>query len=189
MRPVAPCAILLPGMETRRVSLEPLTLDDAPAPSEALADPTLYVHIGGEPPSIEDLRATIGHYLDGPGEPGEAWHNWAIRRADGPDPGMIVGQLQATVRDHGRSAEIAWIVGSRWHGRGYATDAAQWLVDWLAVSGAGEALAHVAPANVASARVAAKAGLEPTGQVDDGEVLWRRSLGAVAGETGSTPTP
>lgn len=183
-------------MGTPPLSLEPLVVDDASALADALADPDLYLHIGGEPPSVEDLRATIGHYIEGPGEPGEAWHNWAIRVADAGDGAgraTVIGQLQATVRDHGRSAEIAWIVGTPWQGNGYATEAAQWLVDWLTEAGAEEIVAHVAPANVASARVAAKACLEPTDEVDDGEIVWRLRLAGRAvgdpGDTGAAATP
>ena len=168
------------AFETPRLRLEPLAMEDAAAMSAAVADPALYEHIGGEPPDEAEMAARIGHFIEGPGEAGEAWHNWAIRLAHGDHDGAgtLVGHLQATVREHGRSAEIAWIVGTPWHSQGYATEAAQALVAWLREQGTEEILAHVAPANVASARVAAKAGLGPTEQVDDDEVLWRLEVRA-----------
>ena len=141
------------------------------------ADPELYGFIGGAPPTLGELDARFARWALGSPRPGEAWHNWVIRlQADG----SAVGHLQATVVDGGeddagaRTADIAWLVGTAWQGRGYATESARALVRWLESSGVRTITAHVHPDHAASARVSAAAGLEPTEEIEDGEVVWRR---------------
>ena len=56
-------------------------------------------------------------------------------------------------------------------GRGYATEAACSLVARLRQDG-WTVLAHIHPGHLASQRVAAAAGLSPTGAVHNGEVCW-----------------
>jgi RimJ/RimL family protein N-acetyltransferase len=167
-----------PSLACARLALTPLTTEDAADLAAAMADPGLFAFIGGEPPSVDEMAARIRRYREGPPRTGEAWHNWAIRLGPSEDePGRLIGHLQATVRGRGAEVEIAWLVGAPWQGRGYASEAAIGLVDWLAASGAGAVIAHVAPGHTASERVAARAGLERTEAVEDGEVVWRRRLG------------
>jgi RimJ/RimL family protein N-acetyltransferase len=164
-------------LATGRLRFERLAAGDAPDLAAAMSDTNLYEFIGGEPPSVEEVAARIRRYIQGPPRTGDAWHNWAIRLGDTEDdPGRLVGHLQATVREHGRSVEIAWLVGTPWQGRGYAGEAAIALVEWLRSNGAGEAIAHIAPGHAASERVAARAGLSPTDVIEDGEVRWRLAL-------------
>jgi RimJ/RimL family protein N-acetyltransferase len=88
-----------------------------------------------------------------------------------------VGTVQATVTEghpfdrHG--AEIAWVVGTPWQGRGFASEAVRGLVDWLGRRSVHTVVAHLHPAHTASAAVAAAAGLAPTDEEQDGETRWR----------------
>lgn len=84
-----------------------------------------------------------------------------------------MGTVQATLAEEGRFAEIAWVVGTPWQGRGLATEAARTLVDGLRERGVRTVVAHIHPEHHASAAVAAAAGLTPTGEELDGEVRWR----------------
>jgi RimJ/RimL family protein N-acetyltransferase len=61
-----------------------------------------------------------------------------------------------------------------WQGHGYAAEAAGALVAWLDSRGVTTVRAHIHPGHAASAAVARRAGLAPTGHVDDGEQLWQR---------------
>lgn len=158
-------------IRTDRLELVPLTTDDAAEMAGVLADPALYAFIGGWPPTADELEARYRDWLMGSPRAGERWLNWVIRLRDG---GPAVGHLQATVTGSGRAAEIAWIVGARWQGHGYATEAARALVGLLEASGATTITAFVQPENAASARVARRAGLAPTEEVVAGEVAWRR---------------
>jgi RimJ/RimL family protein N-acetyltransferase len=163
-----------PTLTTARLRLVPLTVADAADLATAMSDPSIFTFIGGQPPMVDEVAARIGRYLAGPPKSGDAWHNWAIRLRDAADgAGALIGHLQATVREAGRSVEIAWLVGTPWQRRGYAVEAAAALRDWLDESGAGEVVAHIAPGNIASERVAERIGLHATDELQDGEVVWR----------------
>ena len=107
---------------TERLVLAPLRVADAEELVGVLGDPALHEFIGGRPDTLEELRRRYAAMLAGPGRPGELWRNWAVRRrADD----AAVGTVQATLTRHadGWSAEVAWVVGVPWQGRGYAAGA------------------------------------------------------------------
>jgi RimJ/RimL family protein N-acetyltransferase len=88
--------------------------------------------------------------------------------------GRLTGTVQATIAN--RSAEIAWVVGTPWQGRGIAGEATRALVDWLATQRLHAVFAHIHPDHHASAAVATSAGLTPSDVRQDGEVRWHRPL-------------
>lgn len=170
---------------TARLDLLPLLVAHADEMAVVLSDPGLYTFIGGRPATADELRARYQRQLAGPPDPAVAWWNWVIRlRADD----CLTGTVQATVE--GRVAEIAWVVGTPWQGRGIAKEAATALRDHLAALpealpgafgafgapgafGVREVIAHIHPDHAASAAVAGAVGLRPTGEWQDGEVRWR----------------
>ena len=87
-----------------------------------------------------------------------------------------MGYVQATVPLDGSPAEIAWVVGAPWQGRGYAARAAALLIEELRQKGVSRVLAHIHPEHEASQRIARHLGMEPTDTVVDGEVRWSGSL-------------
>ena len=136
-----------------------------------LADAILYEFTGGEPPSIVRLRARYAAQVAGSSNPAERWHNWIIRDAESNE---AAGFVQATVV--GPSADVAWVVGLRWQGRGLAREAAAAMTEWLMQHGVNTFRAHIHPAHAASCGVALAIGLHPTDVFDDdGERLWRSS--------------
>lgn len=160
-----------PAIETTRLTLLPIRPEDANEMVGVLADSSLFAFIGGAPHPLAELEALYRRWVRGSQRSGETWHNWVIRL--GTD-GSAIGHLQATVLDDDRSADIAWMIGTGWQGRGYATEAARALVGWLEANGIETITAHVHPDNVASARVAERAGLAATDEIEDDEVVWRR---------------
>ena len=158
-----------------QVHLEPLTVDHAEELAGVLADPALYRFVGGEPPDVETLRdrygrLVVGHSADG----GEVWLNWVVRVPGG----AAAGTVQATLTDGGRHAEVAWVIGVPWQGKGYATDAARAVVRRLLTWGVEVVVAHVHPDHAASAAVARGAGLEPTDVMVHGERRWQLATAA-----------
>lgn len=145
----------------------PLGVEHADELVGVLGDPALHTFIGGRPETVAELRARYARWAAGSPEPSVRWLNWAIR-FDAAD--RLVGTVQATVADD--RAEVAWVVGTGWQGRGFATEAGRGVVAWLAEVGVRVVVAHVHPGNVASARVAAALGLRPTGQKQDDEDEW-----------------
>ncbi len=161
-----------PILHTARLILAPLRAEDADAMFDLYADPRMYAFTGDPTPTIHDLRTryerlAVGRSADGRQE----WRNWIVRRRD---DGVPVGALQATIDHDGRRALIAWDIGVAAQGRGYATEAAKAVLRWLDERGVVTVEACVHPDHAASARVAAKIGLEVTDEVADGERVWRR---------------
>jgi RimJ/RimL family protein N-acetyltransferase len=148
--------------------LDPLKISDAHELAPLLDDPALHEFIGGEPLSEADLEARYRRLVRGaPPSSGATWLNWTLRRrADR----QVVGTAQATVA--GREAALAWVVVSKWQGRGYATEVAGALVGWARANGLSPA-ANIAPGHVASERVAERAGLHPSDDWVAGERVWR----------------
>ena len=152
------------------VGLRPLSVQDAEVMSRVLADPSLYEFTGGEPPSVAELerRYTIqarGYSSDG----SEEWINLVVMRLPDEQP---IGYVQATVPKNGEPAEIAWVIGRPWQGHGFATRAAQLLVERLAGSGVNDLVAHIHPDHLASQSIATKLGMAPTAVELDGEIRW-----------------
>jgi len=156
---------------TPRLDLLPLRVEHAEEMAGVLGDPVLHEFIGGAPHSPEALRARYERLVAGSPDPAVSWCNWVLRVREG---GALVGTVQATVVGDG--AEIAWVVGSGWQGRGFASEAAVGLVGWLERQGMRSVVAHIHPDHRASAAVATAAGLTATDQEQDGEVRWRREL-------------
>jgi RimJ/RimL family protein N-acetyltransferase len=163
------------AISTQRLDLVPLQPADADEMVGVLADPRLYSFIGGGPPDRESLRARYTRQSAGQSADGtEEWHNWIVRLR--PD-GTAIGFVQATVVDAGAVAGIAWLIGVPWQGRGFAVEAVRALVSWLDRRGIRTVVAHIRPDHHASGSVAARAGLEPTNELDDlGEQIWRRTF-------------
>jgi len=155
-------------IESPRLDLIPLQVEHADEMAVVLSDPALYAFIGGAPATAEQLRSRYERMIAGPSSPGESWLNWVIRLRD---EGCLTGYVQATVSAD--TAEIAWVVGTPWQGRGIAREAASALVDWLPVR---TVVAHIHPAHTASAAVAAAAGLTRTDVWQDDEVRWLRNV-------------
>ena len=165
---------------TARLDLVPLRVADAGEMVAVLADPALYRFIGGRAPTRAELAARYAVQVRGRSPDGrEEWWNWIVReRLSGAASGFV----QATIADSegagGRSAEIAWLTGVPWQGRGYATEAGAGIVRWLERRGVREIVAHVHPDHAASAAVAGRVGLMPTDLFVDGERAWRRDVAA-----------
>jgi RimJ/RimL family protein N-acetyltransferase len=159
---------------TTRLLLDPLRIDDAAELVDVLADASLHEFTGGRPATLDELRNRYETWVRGSGLDTELWLNWIVRlRADR----VAVGTVQATIvnPDARPEAFVAWTVGRAWQRQGYATEATRGLVQWLVDNGVESVVAHIRADHIASAGVAAKAGLQATSDVVDGEVVWRLS--------------
>ncbi|MFD8303110.1 GNAT family N-acetyltransferase [Streptomyces sp. NPDC059690] len=157
---------------TSRLDAVPLSVGHADEMAAVLSDPALHTFIGGGPSSPEALRIRYERLVAGSPDPAVSWCNWVLRRRE---DSRLVGTVQATVA--GSDAEIAWVVGTPWQGRGYACEAARGLVALLARHTAVSTVsAHIHPGHTASAAVARSAGLTPTDEEHEGERRWRLEL-------------
>jgi len=166
-------------LRSGRLVLEPLRPEHAGDLFPVLDDPRLHTFTGGAPDTREELRARVARQAAGVSPDGRrGWLNWVLRRREGGD---VVGTVQATLTrvadgpaesPGALQAELAWVVGSEHQGHGYATEAAEAVVCWLAGCGVVRRCAHVHPDHVASAAVARRLGLRPSDRFVDGERLW-----------------
>ena len=171
-------------ISTPRLTLEPLGVHHAGEMTAVLAGTAIYRYIGGRAPTVEELSGRYAAQCVGASsDSGETWLNWIIR-----ETGTAVGFVQATVvaEAEGPTSYIAWVVGEAYQGRGIAAEAANAMLRWLLPRTGGSAAACIHPENRASAAVARKLGLTPTGRVDDdGEERWEG--GPPAPGTGTAP--
>ena len=184
-----------PSLRTVRLTLEPLTRDNAERLAvelePVLADPALYRFIGGDPPTAADLVERHRRWAPGTSpDMRDWWLNWAVRRTD---DGVAVGTVQATgprpapTPGPSRSAAgvawgatgaalgapaVAWVVGVEFQRRGYAVEASSCMLGWLCDEGAEAVVAWIHPDNIASQAVAARLGMRRTDAVLDGEIGW-----------------
>jgi RimJ/RimL family protein N-acetyltransferase len=161
-------------IHTPRLDLLPLRVEHAEEMATVLADPALHTFIGGAPLTAAALHTRYARLVAGSPDPTTTWLNWVLHlHADA----TLIGTVQATVTGR-HEAEIAWIIGTPWQGRGLASEAARALVTWLVRHYVRTITAHIHPDHTASAAVATAAGLTPTDEEHDGETVWRLSLNA-----------
>jgi RimJ/RimL family protein N-acetyltransferase len=167
-------AIATQPISTSRLTLVPLSPGHADEMAAVLADPDLYTFTGSSPPTCQELRARYERWTAGSPDPAVSWCNWVIQLRR---PRCLAGTVQATISTGDEPlAEVAWVVGTPWQGQGIATEAALALISWLRQQSVSTVIAHIHPRHQASAAVAAAAGLTPTGQLQDGETLWRLTM-------------
>jgi RimJ/RimL family protein N-acetyltransferase len=160
------CVVSDEEIQGRRVSLVPLGGQHADELAGLLEDAFVRDALGvGD---VEGLRRRFAAWESRRSPDGdERWLNWVVReRADG----RALGWVQATVR--GGTASIAYALLPAERRRGAASDAVRAMIGWLrAELGVTELTASIAPANLASARVARAVGLEPSGGRHAGEII------------------
>ncbi|MFB7776734.1 GNAT family N-acetyltransferase [Streptomyces bauhiniae] len=165
-------------IRTARLDLLPLRVEHAKEMAGVLADPALHRFIGGTPYTPDALTARYRRLVAGSPDPEVIWLNWVLRLRE---DSRLTGTVQATLSAANGTAEIAWVVGTPWQGRGIAKEAAVALVAWLTAYPVRRITAHIHPDHHASAAVARAAGLAPTPERQDDEVRW-----ACAGRAGGT---
>lgn len=146
-----------PTIRTARLTLRPCRPDDLDAQVAMWADPRVFAHIGGLPRPRADvwlrLLAIQGHWT---------WLGfgyWAIEDAAGRFVGNAgFADFQRPVVPPLDAPEAGWALAPDHWGLGYASEVVLALVDWADRQGWPRTVAIIDHANLASMRVAAKAG-------------------------------
>lgn len=169
-----------PMGSTERLTTEALGLEHAADLFQALRDERVGRYIGGpDVTTLEALQDRITRLGAGPPDDrDELWLNFAVIFA-----GDVIGRIEATL--HGGVAEIAYVFGPAWWGRGYATEAVSWLLSHLAGRSVSVVWTAVAPGNAASVRLLERLGFAPTRHpthlrllsYDDGDLVLSRPSG------------
>ena len=168
--------IVVQAISTPRLELLPLNVDHAVEMADVLSDPALHTFVGGAPATPQDLHSRYARMIAGSPDPAVSWLNWVIQLRS---EACLTGTVQATIgpSDESSIAEIAWVVGVPWQGRGIASEAARGLVDWLSQQPVEAVIAHIHPEHHASIAVATAAGLTPTDEWHEGERRWQLNIG------------
>lgn len=152
--------------------LRPLVVEDAAAMAVVLADPSLYRYTDGEPPTEAELVQRYSLQVAGRSHDGtQRWVNLIVTLDEQP-----IGYVQATIPASGGPAEIAWVIGRPWQGRGHAKRAASLLLADLVDRGVRAVIAHIHPDHVASQCVAIHLGMVASDDVIDGETRWEGAI-------------
>lgn len=140
-------------MDSAQVRLEELNESHADALFAALDHESVYRFIGGPDATTPDeMRARISRVRSGPApERDETWLNFAVLVDD-----LVAGRVEATLHDG--IAEIAYLMGPRFWGRGHATTATAQLIAILPQRHVASVWACVHPGNVPSTRVLSRLG-------------------------------
>lgn len=169
---------------TSRLRFEPLRLEHADALAAALCDPRVNAHfLSASPADAAALREDFAVKVAGSPHGGERWMDFAVRLGD-----AWIGRVEATVQDG--HAEIAYLLGPAWWGRGLGREAAGWIARWCVAEGVETLWGTVAPSNVRSARVLRALGFERVDvprsprltSYDPGDLVFRCAAGELAGE-------
>jgi len=156
-------------LSTARLELTPLQREHAEELFSVLSDSSLYEYTHDGPPlSPSELRNRYARLESRRSPDGsEAWLNWVLIDRS---TGMSIGYVQATVSSD--RADVAWVVGTHWQRRGFATEAAQAMIVWLRSAGVRVVRAMINPMHAASQQVAINVGLSRTDRMIEGEDVW-----------------
>ena len=162
-------ATLLPTLDTARLRLRCLKIEDAPAAHQAYGDPEA-MRYWDMPPSIDleetERRLTRSLSVD------PQWHaTWTVlARRDGQLPDdQFVGMVNYHARQQwNRRLALGWILIPRFQGRGYMQEAVRAvLAHCFTVLNAHRVEAEIEPNNVRSARLAQRLGFQREGLLRD----------------------
>jgi [ribosomal protein S5]-alanine N-acetyltransferase len=144
---------------TPALTLEPLLASHADEMFALLSDDEIYRYLDYAAPASADYLRGVYQRLESRRSPDarEAWLNWVIRPLDQP----LAGYVQATVEPD-RSAYVAYVLGSRYWGHGYAQRAVQAMLDHLVSAySVDRFLATVEADNQRSIRLLERLGFHP----------------------------
>ena len=146
------------AIATERLTLEPQVVAHAGRMFALLQDRAIYRYENEAPPSVEWLQERFRRLESRVSPDGrDQWLNWVVRI--GADE--LIGFVQATI-DAGRAAAIAYVFGSAYWGRGYATEAVSAMLRDLVVHhDVVEYSAVLKRANARSIRLLERLGFEP----------------------------
>jgi RimJ/RimL family protein N-acetyltransferase len=160
MADARPAPRAIPVLETERLRMRPHRPEDFLSSASLWADPVVTRFIGGRPLSGEEVWGRLLRYAGHWNLLGFGY--WALedRRTQAFLGELGFADLQREIEPRlDGMAEIGWVLGQRFHGKGYATEAVRAIIAWGDAHLPTERMvALIDPANMASLRVAEKCG-------------------------------
>ncbi|MBP2302178.1 GNAT family N-acetyltransferase [Azospirillum picis] len=157
-------------IESERLLLRPPQIGDFEQTAQMLAETAVMTHIGGSPLNREEAWARFlrdaGHW---------AVESFGLFSVIEKSSGLYVGKVgyarfERPLGDHARtSVEMSWTLRSRFHGRGYATEAAVAAQGRFSRSNRQRTACLIAPANGPSLKLAARLGYRQVDRIMRGQ--------------------
>ena len=151
-----------PTLATERLLLRPWRKDDFRPYHAILSHPEVHKHFGPNPMNAEEAWRRLTSFVGG-------WQllgfgMWAVEEKASGKLAGIVGLFNAW-RDlepqFGEEPEMGWIMAAETHGKGFASEACEAVVNWAEANLAATPIwAIIAPANEPSLKLAAKLGFD-----------------------------
>lgn len=149
----------VPVLETARLRLRAHTINDFPALAAVWAEAAVTRYIGGKPSTPGESWARLLRYRGL--WPLLGFGYWAVEekasRQFVGDVGFADFHRALEPPIHG-VAEMGWVLGGRFHGKGYASEATAAALQWLDQAGKGRSVSIIDPANLPSLKVAERNG-------------------------------
>jgi len=149
----------VPVLETQRLRLRGHRVGDFTASSAMWADPVVTRYIGGRPFTAEEVWSRLLRYAGMWSLLGYGY--WALEEKTS---GEFVGELgfadmKRDIEPPLDAPELGWALSTRFHGKGYATEAVRAAIAWGDEHfGRARTVCIIHPGNTASFRVAEKCG-------------------------------
>ena len=123
------------------------------------ANPEVVRYLYGEVQTLEETRTSMAQKIAAP-----AWikeGDWLSAAAVERESGLVVGDMAFHwVSERDRTAEIGFVFDPRHQGKGFATEAARALIDWVfVIAGFHRVIGRAEAKNAASVRVLEKLGM------------------------------
>jgi RimJ/RimL family protein N-acetyltransferase len=164
---------MIPTLNTDRLSLRAIAMEDWEPYAAMWADPRVTTHIGGEPRPRDVAWIKFGQAAG-------MWNlfgygNWTvIDRADATFLGVCgLAQYERGITELGGFPEAGWAFAAESWGRGIASEAISAMVGWADANGISETRCLIDDANIASIKVAMRNGYEPCALLPDKKVFRR----------------
>lgn len=147
-------------LKTKRLLLRPLRADDLEQLASLHAEDSFWKYPLGRGQTGEETEAFLQRVLHGYEHLGIGVEA-VVDQASGDLAGWAGLSVPDFLPEILPAVEVGWRLGSRWRGRGYATEAGAAWVEWGFESlGLGKIVSIFEPANLASGRVMNKLGFE-----------------------------
>ena len=112
-----------------RLQMKPVKKSFAKQVWPILNDSRLYTYLPEDPPTLDTLERRFAFWEPGMSpDQSEYWLNWMIQAKDTQ---QVFGTIQAGIHRESKVATIAYILGSDFQKKGYATEAVSSLIDFL----------------------------------------------------------
>jgi RimJ/RimL family protein N-acetyltransferase len=161
-------------IETKRLLVRPFVPEtDSEAMLAVYGDPEVMRYIPGGALSLAVVQATLDEYAQE--QQARGFSSWALLERSS---NRLIGDVGFRIFDPTDDVELGYTLARDTWGRGYATEAGEACVRYgFDVLGVEKIVADVDPANAGSIRVLEKCGLQRTGTLDDGRLLYEVTAG------------